>query len=230
MRYTAGRIVSVTIDHATLPPGISAVVNPHDTIRVTGTPTQWRQFELRVPMTGLSSSGEIVTGSSSRELIVSSVLRIGGPAPVQQGVPFSAQLPLDYASGRVSDVTATGLPAGLSISPSGLITGTTYASGTFHVAYSAKGLPHGTPPHISPISRTVSIGMSVAPWGVQIPASEMPGGRFYEYYSWQMPIQYVNGETVNVTAAGLPEGLSVSPTGLVSGYPGRTSIRPSSSR
>jgi hypothetical protein len=67
--------------------------------------------------------------------------------------------------------------------------------------------------------------MSVAPWGVQIPASEMPGGRFYEYYSWQMPIQYVNGETVNVTAAGLPEGLSVSPTGLVSGYP-REDVHP----
>ena len=51
-------------------------------------------------------------------------------------------------------------------------------------------------------------------------------GFFLQYYSWQLPIQHVNGETVDVTATGLPDGLSVSPTGLVSGYPRHDVLHP----
>ncbi len=218
MVYRDGRIVSVTVDQAKLPPGLTARVNPDDTIRVSGTTTARGQFELAVSMTGLSADGEIVTRSSSRELIVSTAVQIGAPASVSQGLPVSTQLPLDYPSGKVVDVSATGLPAGLSMSSTGLITGTTYEAGTFRVAYTAKGLPFGTPPYIAPISTTTAIDMVVAPWTVTLPAGEMPDGQWGTSYRWQLPIEYVNGETVAVTATGLPQGLNVSPTGFVSGY------------
>jgi hypothetical protein len=210
----------VTIDDAKLPPGISAHVNPDNTIRVSGTPTRPAHFELRVSMTGLTTDGEILTGSSSRELIVSTAVRIDSPGSVEQGVPFSAQLPMTYPSGNVIEVGATGLPDGLSMSPSGLITGTTYETGTFRVTYTAKGWPYGTPPYHTPISTTVAFDMTVAPWTVEIPTSSMPHGYFQQPYSWQLPIQHGNNGLVNVSATGLPPGLTVSPTGLVSGTPG----------
>lgn len=107
MRYRSGSIVSVTIDHAKLPPGLTAQVNPDDAIRVSGTTTGPGRFELAVSMTGLSTDGEIVTGSSSRELIVSTAVRIDRPAAVAQGIPVSTQLPLDYSSGKIVEVNAT---------------------------------------------------------------------------------------------------------------------------
>ncbi len=138
-------------------------------------------------MTGSTTSGQILTGSSSRELIVSTAVRIDSPGPVHQGLPVSKQLPVTYSSGNVIEVSATGLPDGLSISPSGLITGTTYEAGTFRVAYTAKGFPHSTPPYHSPISTTATIDMAVAPWGVEILASAMTYGFFFQYYCWQLP-------------------------------------------
>ncbi len=218
MVYRGGRIVSVTIDHTKLPPGIVAQVNPDNTIRVSGTTTVPGHFSLVVSMTGLSTDGDIVTGSSSREVIVSTAVQIGAPAAVAQGIPVSTQLPLDYPSGKIVEVSATGLPSGLSLSPTGLITGTTYDAGTFRVTYTAKGMPFGTPPYFAPISTTVVIDMVVAPWTVTLPAREMADGQWATYYQWQLPIEYVNGETVSVTATGLPAGLTVSSTGLVSGW------------
>jgi hypothetical protein len=220
MRFDAGRVLSVTIDKAKLPPGIVAHVNPDNTIRVSGTPTRSGHFELQVSMTGLTTDGKILTGSSSRELIVSTAVRIDSPGPVEQGVPVSTQLPMTYTSGNVIEVGATGLPDGLSMSPSGLITGTTHETGTFRVTYTAKGWPYGTPPYHAPISTTAAIDMTVAPWMLEIPSSSMPHGYFHQPYSWQLPIQHGSNGLVQVTATGLPPGLTVSPTGLVSGTPG----------
>jgi putative Ig domain-containing protein len=217
MHYTSGRIVSVEIDEAKLPSGITAVVNPDDTIRLSGSTAARGHYELAVTMTGISTDGEVSTGSSTRDVIISDSIRIGDPGPAQQGIPVSAQVPLHYWYGSVTEVTATGLPAGLSISPSGLITGTTYESGTFRVTYTAKGMPLATPPYHSPISSTATFDMVVAPWTLDLPATVMPGAVWLRPYSWQLPIQHPGGEIVDVTATGLPPGLSVSPTGLVSG-------------
>ena len=67
---------------------------------------------------------------------------------------------------------------------------------------------------------TISIDMTVTPWILEIPASSMPHGYFQQPYSWQLPIQHGSNGLVDVTATGLPPGLTVSPTGLVSGTPG----------
>jgi len=226
MHYPRGHIVSVTVEEAKLPPGITARVNPDDTIRVWGTTTQVGQFALAVSMVGLTHDGQIENGSSSREVIVSGPLKIGTPPAVAQGIPVSAQLPISYLTGKVTEVSATGLPSGLSISPTGLITGTTYDSGTFPVAFTAKGSPSGIPPYVEPISTTLQHDMVIAPWTLELPASSPPWGEIGRYYLWQLPIQHPQGETVSVTATGLPAGLTVSPTGVVSGYPNGGDYRP----
>lgn len=216
--YTSGRIVSVSIDQAKLPSGITATFNPDSTIRVSGTTATRGHYELVVTLTGLSTDGELSKATSTRDVIVSDSIVIGNPGPAQQGIPVSAQLPLRYHYGTVTDVTATSLPAGLSISPKGLITGTTYDTGTFRVAYTAYGMPGVTPPYHAPISTTAEFDMVVAPWTLELPATEMPGAVWRESYRWQLPIQHPADETVTVTATGLPSGLTVSPTGVVSGY------------
>ena len=107
-------------------------------------------------MTGLTTNGQILTGSSSRELIASTAVRIDSPGPVHQGLPVSEQGTHDLLVRNVIEVSATGLPDGPSISPSGLITGTTYEAGTFRTIYTAKGFPYSAPPYHSPSRRRSS--------------------------------------------------------------------------
>jgi hypothetical protein len=219
MRFDTGRIVSVTIDNAKLPPGITAVVNPDNTIRVSGTPTQARHFELVVSMTGLTTNGEIITGSSSRELIISTAVRIDSPGPVHQGLPVSEQLPMTYSSGNVIDVTATGLPDGLSISPTGLITGTTLRSRHLPRHLHRQGFPLQHPavplPHLDDGRyRHDRYAVGRRDPGVDHDARLLPP--VLQLAAADPARQWRDGQ---LTATGLPEGLSVSPTGLVSGYP-----------
>ena len=94
---------------------------------------------------------------------------------------------MTYSSGNVIEVSATGLPDGLSISPSGLITGTTLRGRHVPRHLHRQGFPPQHPAVPLPISTTATIDMAVAPWGVEIPASAMTDGFFLQYYCWQLP-------------------------------------------
>ena len=99
---------------------------------------QWRYTKDGSVSTGTDSGylDEVRLDSQSTEPIITSPLAVSA----QQGGAFSYQI---IATQNPQTYTATPLPAGLTLSPSGLISGIPTASGTANIAISASG-PSGT--------------------------------------------------------------------------------------
>jgi hypothetical protein len=123
----------------------------------------------------------------------------------------------DSAADQTLTYSATGLPTGLSISSSGLITGTPSAAGTYNVTVTAKdstgasgstsftwtitGTSTGNTVTVTnPGSQSDTVGTPVS--ALQIRATDSAAGQNLTY-----------------TATGLPAGLSISASGLISGTP-----------
>ncbi|GAA1261045.1 hypothetical protein GCM10009665_58610 [Kitasatospora nipponensis] len=119
----------------------------------------------------------------------------------------------DSASGQTLTYSATGLPTGLSISSSGLITGTATTAGTYSVTVKAtdttgaNGSASFTWTVTTPGSNTVTVtspgNQSTATGGsvsLQVSATDS-----------------ASGQTLTYSATGLPTGLSISSSGLITG-------------
>jgi hypothetical protein len=121
----------------------------------------------------------------------------------------------DSASGQTLTYSATGLPAGLSISSSGLISGTpttaatssvtvkatdtTGASGSASFSWTINPATGNTVTVTNPGNQTGTVGTAVS---LQISASDS-----------------ASGQTLTYSATGLPAGLSISSSGLITGTP-----------
>jgi len=132
------------------------------------------------------------------------------------GTPVSLQLSAtDSAAGQTLTWTATGLPAGLAISSSGLISGTptanstsnvtvtatdgTGASGTASFTFTINGGTGNTVTVTNPGARTGTVGTAAS---LQVSATDSAAG-----------------QTLTFSATGLPAGLTISSSGLISGTP-----------
>ncbi|MEV6239221.1 S8 family serine peptidase [Lentzea sp. NPDC051838] len=128
----------------------------------------------------------------------------------------SLQIKATDPDGKTLSYSASGLPAGLTISSStGLISGTPTAAGSSEVTVTAKNTDNrsGTATFTwtvtSPTGGTVTVTKPQDQWGstgwtiqpLQLQASSTAGG------------------TITFTASGLPAGLSISPAGRITGTP-----------
>jgi len=132
------------------------------------------------------------------------------------GTPVSLQLSAtDSAAGQTLTWAATGLPAGLAISSSGLISGTptanstsnvtvtatdgTGASGSASFTFTITGGTGNTVTVTNPGARTGTVGTAAS---LQVSATDSAAG-----------------QTLTFSATGLPAGLAISSSGLISGTP-----------
>ncbi|HEX4704783.1 MAG TPA: Ig domain-containing protein, partial [Pseudonocardiaceae bacterium] len=122
----------------------------------------------------------------------------------------------DSASGQTLTYSATGLPAGLSInSSSGLISGTPSATGTSSVTVTAKDTTNAT--------GSTSFTWTVNSAGGNTVTVNNPGNQTSTAGS-AVSLQITgsdsaSGQTLTYSATGLPAGLSISSSGLISGTP-----------
>jgi hypothetical protein len=122
----------------------------------------------------------------------------------------------DSASGQTLTYTATGLPAGLSINAStGLITGTPTTTGTSTVTVTAKDTTGA--------SGSASFSWTVNPAGANTVTVTNPGSQSWTVSTAaSLQIQASDsapGQTLTYSATGLPAGLTISSSGLISGTP-----------
>ncbi len=121
----------------------------------------------------------------------------------------------DSASGQTLTFSAAGLPAGLSISAAGLITGTPTTAGTSNVTVTATDTTGA--------SGSASFSWTVNASGANTVTVTNPGSQSATVgtaVSKQIAAtDSASGQTLTFSAVGLPAGLSISAAGLITGTP-----------
>jgi GH25 family lysozyme M1 (1,4-beta-N-acetylmuramidase) len=133
----------------------------------------------------------------------------GAPETEQTPVntPASIQVrTLSGLAGQAETYTAAGLPPGVTISPGGLITGTPATAGTYNVTVTPAASGAAVPATVS-FTWQVTGAITVTSPGNQ-------GTTAGSAVNLQVS---ASGSAPAFTATGLPPGLSISPSGLISG-------------
>ncbi|PZO08173.1 MAG: autotransporter outer membrane beta-barrel domain-containing protein [Lysobacteraceae bacterium] len=145
------------------------------------------------------------------------------PATVPDGTVAAAYSQTLTASGGLAPysfaVTAGALPAGLTLSAGGTLSGTPTAGGSFNFTATATD----SSPVPGPFSGSRAYTLTVAPATVSLPATPLAGGTLSTPYS--ASITAASGGTspyaYAVTAGALPGGLTLNAaTGAITGTPG----------
>jgi hypothetical protein len=187
---------------------------------ISGTATTAGTYSVTV--TGTDSTGP--SGSATFTWNVGATgntVTVTNPGSQTGTVGTAASLQIsasDSASGQTLTYSATGLPAGLSISSStGLISGTPTAAGSNSVTVTAKDTTGAT--GSAPFTWTINSASSGNTVTVTSPGNQT--GTVGTTVS--LPISAsdsASGQTLTYSATGLPAGLSInSSTGLISGTP-----------
>jgi hypothetical protein len=202
---------SFSVTSGTLPIGLSL----SNVGVLSGAPSVYGTFNFTVTATDSSSPVQSAP--------VALTLQINPPALVFTGAaltgailgnPYSATL---QASGGVSPysyaVTGGSLPAGLSLSSGGVLSGTPTALGNFTFAVTATD-------SASPTSQTVSasftLAVTIAP--LTVTSSAMPAAGLDANYTAQIQVTGgVSPYNFTVTGGSLPAGITLSNSGVLSG-------------
>jgi len=178
-----------------------------------GTPTSTGTFSAIVTVTDSSTPKQ--SASATLSLTIASGLAVtttslpgGASNQVYPGATLQAQ-------GGTSPYTwsATGLPPGLILSAAGVLGGTPTSSGTFSVTVTATDT--STPKQTA----SATLQLAIASGVTAIITTSLPNGAFNQAYPGAT--LQAQGGTAPYTwyATGLPAGLSLSTTGVLSGTP-----------
>ncbi|MCW2065754.1 UNVERIFIED_ORG: uncharacterized protein YhjY with autotransporter beta-barrel domain [Stenotrophomonas maltophilia] len=204
------------ITAGTLPAGLSLNTT---TGALTGTPTAAGTFNFTVTATDANS----FTGSRAYTLAVAPPVILIAPSALTGGTVGAAYSESIIASGGIATysyaITAGALPAGLTLSSTGSLSGTPTAGGTFNFTVTATSSSTGVgAPHTG--SRAYST--TFLPATVLLPATTLANGTQNAAYSTTLnpasggtsPYSYA------VTAGALPAGITLNTaTGALTGTP-----------
>jgi hypothetical protein len=183
--------------------------------QITGTPTAAGTSIVVITVTDSTNPTHLTATSGNLSLVIGSapVITTSSLPNGFVGAPYNFG-PISATGGTTPyTFTATGLPAGLSISAAGVISGTPTATATGTVTIT---LTDSTAPNHS--TATTSLPLSIGT-GLGITTSSLPVGLVGVAYT---PFQMgATGGTspYTFTGTGLPAGLSISAAGVVSGTP-----------
>ncbi|NII11066.1 putative Ig domain-containing protein [Oleiagrimonas sp. C23AA] len=188
---------------------------------LSGTPTAGGSFTFQVTATDSSTgTGSPATKSVSYTLVVNASTVTVSPTSLpsaQRGSAYSQNL---SASGGTSPysyaVTAGTLPAGLSLSANGALSGTPTTSGTFNFTVTATDSSSGTGPYTGGQAYALTVAsptITVTPATLPAPAVGAAYSQTFSASGGAGPYTYA------VTSGTLPTGLSLSSSGALSGTP-----------
>lgn len=184
---------------------------------LSGTPTAGGTFNFTVRATDANS----FTGSRAYSLTVNAPTIALAPTTLPAGAVATAYSQTISASGGTAPythaITAGALPAGMSLSSTGTLSGTPTAGGTFNFTVTATDSSTGTGPYTG--SRAYSLTISAAT--VVLPATALANGTVATPYSASLnPASGGSAPyTYALTAGALPTGISLSSAGTLSGTP-----------
>ncbi len=189
---------------------------------LSGTPTAGGTFNFTVTATD-SSSGPSAPFTTARAYSLNVAAPTISVSPMSTtatvGVSFSNTFSAIGGTGPYSfAITAGALPAGMTLASNGQLTGTPTAGGTFNFTITATDSSTGTG---APYSGSRAYSLPVAAATIVLPTASLPAGAVTVPYSGQLPA--ATGGTAPYsyafTAGDLPPGVTLSPTGALSGTP-----------
>ncbi|MFN8814978.1 MAG: putative Ig domain-containing protein [Acidobacteriota bacterium] len=200
---------SFTINGGALPNGLTLLANG----TLSGTPTLNGSFSFTVRVT--DSQGAVATANFSLNVAATSVLTIvtSTMPDAQLNVPYSVAL---NVSGGVSpyqfSIIGGGLPPGLSLTGTGLISGTATAGGAYSfLVRVVDGFGAATQQ-----SLTITVNTS----GIAITTSAIPNGQLGQFFTTQFSAS--GGQqpyTWSLVSGSLPSGVTLQANGILSGLP-----------
>ena len=194
-----------------LPAGLT--LSPAGAITGTPTTTGTASFTVQVKDSAGTTATQaltIVVAPPSLNVSTSSL-----PGAVV-GTAYSQTLAATGGTGGYTwSTTAGSLPAGLTLSPAGAITGTPTTTGTASFTVQVKD-SSGT-------TATQALTIAVAPPSLNISTTSLPGAVVGTAYSQTLAATGgTGGNTWSTTAGSLPAGLTLSPAGAITGTPTTT--------
>jgi hypothetical protein len=184
---------------------------------LSGTPANPGNFSLTIQVSDTTSAA----ASKVFSLTVQVALTITTTSPLPTAVvgsPYSQQLQASLTDPLAWSVVSGNLPSGITLSSSGLISGTPTAAGTYDFTVQATG---GTPQQVAtkPFRLEVSAGFVI------ITPPTLPDGTALLPYTMTLT---ANGGTTPYTwilsGGNLPNGLNLSTSGVISGTATTTGV------
>jgi hypothetical protein len=187
---------------------------------LSGTPTAYGNFPISIAVTDSASTPVTVTQSYS--LVINPQAPVVTPATLAKGTAGSTySQQLSYTGGGAGTVTWTqtagALPTGITLSSSGLLSGTPANSTAGNTYTFSVTVSVGTQ-----TSAPVQFSITIYPLPV-VTTTTLPNGNVGAAYSQQLSYSGGNGGAVSwaIVAGSLPtsSGLTLSSSGLISGNP-----------
>ncbi|GLQ86469.1 putative Ig domain-containing protein [Dyella flagellata] len=205
---------SYTISAGALPAGLSISASSG---AITGTPTAGGTFSFTVKATDASSN--TATQTYSGFTVAAPTISVS-PTTVPGATQNSSYNQTITASGGTSTytyaVTAGSLPSGLSISSSGVLSGTPSVYGNYNFTITATDSSTGTGPYTGSRAYSLSVTASTP----TITTASVANGTVGVSYSQTISASSGNAPyTFSILAGSLPTGLSISSGGVISGTP-----------
>lgn len=175
---------------------------------------------LNIPVTGVAAGSATIRASSPHMADATATVNVSGPVSIQttslpDGIVSHAYNATLTASGGNGSYTwsATGLPAGLTLAPSGTIGGAPTTAGTSSVTVTVSDQTSPTP-----LSATATLSITIRE-GIAITTSTLPAAVAESPYA--APLAASGGTPpYRWAATGLPSGLTLNPSaGTISGTP-----------
>ena len=187
---------------------------------LSGTPTAGGSFNFTITATDQSTGTGPYAGSRAYTLTVNAPTVTVSPTTLPNATVAAAYSQGITASGGTGShsfqVTAGTLPAGLTLSTNGTLSGTPTAGGSFNFDITATDQSTGTGPYTG----TRSYSLTVAAPTLAIAPTSLPGGTGGTAYAQTLT---ASGGTASysflVTSGSLPTGLTLSSGGSLSGMP-----------
>ena len=203
----------------TMPAGLSLQGNS-----IVGTPSAAGTYSLGLLVTDKSRPSQskfiaLTIIIATRPITVTPLSITTGSLPAASyGVAYSQSLQATGGSGSYSWSVASGsLPAGLSVSSSGVISGTPSLSGTFGFTVSVSDTSKSVQ------TRTAALSISVAATPLRIGTTSLTRGTLSTAYSQTLSVSGgTPGYIWSLASGSLPAGLSLSTAGVISGTPDAT--------
>lgn len=174
---------------------------------LSGTPPSAGQIGITVVATAGESSASVAVGITIYPALV---VQSATLPPGVVNAPYTQQLVFSGGASPAYTASATGLPSGLSLSNGGSLSGTPTSAGAFNFSVSIRDT--------AGYSASGSFSVTIAP-ALSITSGSLPPASIGVAYSQSLSASGGTGGYV-WSASGLPQGLSVSTGGQISGTPG----------